>query len=784
MAAVPANLAAALKYGPQTQTAVRRSQYLSDALKQMQTDGGKITGGFGELGAKLLATAILQRSSRKADEATLGALKGDQDSETARLVAALRPPKPEAPPAPQIAPPVAPTPPPQPMQPPPQQAAPASAPQAAPKPAPLPAAAPQIDPNIDAIVRTVWGEARGEDATGQAAVAGVILNRAKERGMGPRDVVMQPGQFEPWGNPETRQRMAALTPESPEYQTILQNIAPALQGQNPVGGADHFYSPQAQSALRRKPPSWDNGSGQDLGRHRFFDLEQGQPQQAAQAQQAPPQPDVQMTAGPAPQGQMQVDPSLSGGGQLAPGNIDLNTRPKVTNPDGSISTVRSISIGVDGKTVLIPTVVGNRVVSDDEAIQNFRQTGQHLGVFADQRSADTYAEQLHQQQAAQYTPSAPGSSPQAVGSAAGGVPPQAPPPAAGPEWPTWKPSQQQVAYVEQLLNDPRTHDQGVQEAMKLRQKMTEPVEATVQMINNVPFYVARDPTSGAPIAAIPVPPEARTQIMSAQAAGLQSAPQGLNVQRDPLGNVKEAPGAPPAGFEAAQGGGLQPQRGGPADPMRPQAPPQGYGYAPGGVQAPIQGGPADLKNPANVMEGANRYGGMVKTIADAAMKVKQNYGAIITGYRQQNGTGDIAMTNGIQKLIDEGVVKGEDVNMQMKSNGLEGTLGGWVSYANSGGLFTPEVRQKLLKTGTDLYKSLDQTYRVRVQSLAPGFDEVYGQGSFGKYVFPDAFAQELGWAGGPSPEAGPSPPVAAPQLKPGTMEAARAEAQRRGLLPR
>lgn len=336
MAAVPANLAAALKYGPQTQTAVRRSQYLSDALKQMQTDGGKITGGFGELGAKLLATAILQRSSRKADEATLGALKGDQNAETSRLVAALRPPAPEASSAPQIVPPAAPTPPPQPMQPAPQQAAPAPAPQAAPPAAPIPAAVPQIDPNIDAIVRTVWGEARGEDPTGQAAVAGVILNRAKERGMGPRDVVMQPGQFEPWANPETRQRMAALTPDSPEYQAILQNISPALQGQNPVGGADHFYSPQAQAALKRPPPSWDNGSGQDLGRHRFFDLEQGQPQQAAQAQPAPAQPEVQMTAGPAPQGQMQVNPSFAAGAQPFPPSAPGSSPPAAGSAAGGV----------------------------------------------------------------------------------------------------------------------------------------------------------------------------------------------------------------------------------------------------------------------------------------------------------------------------------------------------------------------------------------------------------------------------------------------------------------
>lgn len=83
-------------------------------------------------------------------------------------------------------------------------------------------------------------------------------------------------------------------------------------------------------------------------------------------------------------------------GLLQKGNINLNALPKVQNKDGSYSTVKTITIGTDKGTVLLPTIIDGKEVSIKQAIDYYKETGKHLGIFKTEQDAEIYDQSMHQ----------------------------------------------------------------------------------------------------------------------------------------------------------------------------------------------------------------------------------------------------------------------------------------------------------------------------------------------------------------------------------------------------
>lgn len=140
--------------------------------------------------------------------------------------------------------------------------------------------------DLDVMTLTVWAEARGESAKGQAAVASVIRTRYKNprwwsrnKGDGIPDdtiaaVCRDPWQFSCW-NPNDPNRLKledVKTQQRPDFLKIKEICRSVLDGKIPdsTNSADHYCVTEIINytawTKRRKPCAV-------IGKHSFFRLE-------------------------------------------------------------------------------------------------------------------------------------------------------------------------------------------------------------------------------------------------------------------------------------------------------------------------------------------------------------------------------------------------------------------------------------------------------------------------------------------------------------------------------
>ncbi len=124
---------------------------------------------------------------------------------------------------------------------------------------------------IDVLARTLWGEARGEGEAGMAAVAAVIVNRARRPGWWGRDIVeicKRPWQFSCWnaGDPN-REKLLRVGNDDAAFAAALRIARLALAGAlpDPTQGATHYHAAQIQ-------PGWARGRepAARIGGHLFY----------------------------------------------------------------------------------------------------------------------------------------------------------------------------------------------------------------------------------------------------------------------------------------------------------------------------------------------------------------------------------------------------------------------------------------------------------------------------------------------------------------------------------
>lgn len=118
------------------------------------------------------------------------------------------------------------------------------------------------------LIRTVYGEARGESLYGQSAIVNVILNRVqkqrKEWGLTVKEVCMKPKQFSFWDNPNVKLDVT-IENNIPFILNIINAISNWQNGWDMVFGATHYHTKFV------KPP-WSIGHYpcEIIGNHLFY----------------------------------------------------------------------------------------------------------------------------------------------------------------------------------------------------------------------------------------------------------------------------------------------------------------------------------------------------------------------------------------------------------------------------------------------------------------------------------------------------------------------------------
>lgn len=160
----------------------------------------------------------------------------------------------------------------------------------------------------DYAIRTMIGEAANQGDEGLAAVAHVIMNRARSGGYGgstPREVVLARNQFEPWST--RRDELLGYAPEDPAYQRAAAVFDKVAGGEkDPTDGATYFLNEDVVRQRRGGTlPSWAQGEGKRIGDHTFyreakqmdtslFDKYDSGPETKASAASTLPAPDVSL----------------------------------------------------------------------------------------------------------------------------------------------------------------------------------------------------------------------------------------------------------------------------------------------------------------------------------------------------------------------------------------------------------------------------------------------------------------------------------------------------------
>jgi hypothetical protein len=247
---------------------------------------------------------------------------------------------------------------------------------------------PSEDELIPRIMASEWG---GKNPDELRAIGAVIRNRARERGLSPTDVVLETGrggqpQFEPVGI-VGRGNDPMLRPDNDPRLLAARKAWPASAGDDPTGGANHFYGPAAQRALGRPAPGWSKSPGVMIGDTSFHRVGGGSP--PPEGGVAPPSSEISVASG------RRLTPGVAGPGQidetpqnspfkfftdkmLAGRDIDPATKSALTSENLWVPALAGIGSMLASRSPYLGNAVGEGLVGGTKAYTDLNKQQQDM----------------------------------------------------------------------------------------------------------------------------------------------------------------------------------------------------------------------------------------------------------------------------------------------------------------------------------------------------------------------------------------------------------------------
>jgi len=107
----------------------------------------------------------------------------------------------------------------------------------------------------------------------------------------------------------------------------------------------------------------------------------------------------------------------------------------------------------------------------------------------------------------------------------------------------------------------------------------------------------------------------------------------------------------------------------------------------------------------------------LKPVREALSEDNRKMTNLSSALKLRTGQGDIAAINFLQKMVDEGVVRGEDIRVQQMAQSFVDQMKGWINQAKEGELLPDAVRQKMAQTAYSVYQNNTATHKRTVEGF-------------------------------------------------------------------